>query len=69
MQDLQELKQNYDKNILKTIALSKENYDKLKELGFTGESFNTVVGRLLEKVENSTCLFILIICSFFQFIR
>lgn len=34
-----------------TISLSKKNYQKLKELGFTGESFNTVVGRLLEKVE------------------
>ena len=26
--------------------------DKLKELGFTGDSFNTVVGRLLEKIED-----------------
>jgi predicted CopG family antitoxin len=50
LQNLQELKQ---KNSLKTIALSKENYNKLKELGFTGESFNDVVGHLLEKVENS----------------
>jgi predicted CopG family antitoxin len=50
MQDLQELKQ---KNTLKTIALSKENYNKLRELGFTGESFNDVVGHLIAKVENS----------------
>ena len=47
---IEELKENYDKNTIKTIALSKQNYDKLKELGFTGESFNTVVGRLIEKV-------------------
>jgi predicted CopG family antitoxin len=51
MHNVQELKENYDKNTLKTIVLSKKNYDKLKELGFTGDSFNTVVGRLLEKVE------------------
>ena len=44
-------RENYDKNTIKTIALSKLNYDKLKQLGFTGESFNTVIGRLLEKVE------------------
>lgn len=30
MHNLQELKENYDKNTLKTIALSKKNYDKLK---------------------------------------
>ena len=51
MQNIQELKDNYDKNTLKTIVVSKKNYDKLKQLGFTGESFNTVVGRLLEKVK------------------
>lgn len=54
MQNIQELKENYDKNTLKTIVLSKKNYDKLKELGFTGESFNTVVGRLIEKVQEDT---------------
>ena len=35
-----------------TISLSKKNYQKLKELGFSGESFDTVVSRLLEKVED-----------------
>jgi predicted CopG family antitoxin len=35
-----------------TISLSKENYEKLKALGFADESFNTVVGRLLERLEN-----------------
>ena len=34
---------------MKTIVVSQKNYDKLKRLGFTGESFNTVVGRLLEQ--------------------
>ena len=38
---------------LKTIVLSQENYDKLKRLGYTSESFNTVVGRLLENVKES----------------
>ena len=52
MQNLQELRENYDKNTIKTIALSIENYDKLKALGFCGDSFNTVIGRLIEKVEN-----------------
>ena len=51
MQNLEELKQNYDKNTIKTIALSKLNYDKLKQLGFGGDSFNTIVGRLIEKVQ------------------
>jgi predicted CopG family antitoxin len=53
MKNLQELKDNYDNNEMKTIVVSKKNYDKLKGLGFTGESFNTVVGRLLEKVEDN----------------
>ena len=44
MQQMQEDK-------LKTIVLSQKNYDKLKALGFCGDSFNTVVGRLLEKVD------------------
>lgn len=35
-----------------TISLSKENYNKLKQYGFAGESLNDVVGHLLEKVEN-----------------
>jgi predicted CopG family antitoxin len=28
--------------------LSKENYEKLKRLGYAGESFNDVLSRLLE---------------------
>jgi len=35
-----------------TISLSKKNYQKLKELGFTGESFDIVVSRILEKLED-----------------
>lgn len=30
-----------------TISLSKENYEKLSRLGFAGESFNDVIGRLI----------------------
>lgn len=49
---MSELSQSHDTNSSRTtISLSKKNYDKLKELGFAGESFDTVVGRLLEKVE------------------
>ena len=51
MQNLEELRENYDKNTIKTIALSKKNYDKLKQWGFGGDSFNTIVGRLIEKVQ------------------
>ena len=51
MQNLEELRENYDKNTIKTIALSKKNYDKLKQLGFGGDSFNTIVGRRIEKVQ------------------
>jgi hypothetical protein len=40
-------------NKLRTIVLSVENYDKLKRLGYTSESFNTVIGRLLEQVEEA----------------
>lgn len=34
-----------------SISISKENYEKLRMLGYTGQSFNDVIGRLLEKVE------------------
>lgn len=53
MKNLQELKDNYENNQMKTIVVSQKNYNKLKELGFTGESFNTVVERLIKKVEDS----------------
>lgn len=54
MNQLNKLNDNYDNSNdkLKTIVVSKKNYDKLKELGFTGESFNIVVGRLLEILED-----------------
>ena len=53
MQNLEELKHNYENNSLKTIVVSQRNYNRLKDYGFTGDSFNTVVGRLLDKVEAS----------------
>lgn len=33
-----------------SISLSKENYNKLKQFGFAGESLNDALGRLLEQV-------------------
>jgi predicted CopG family antitoxin len=50
MNQLNELQDN-DNNKLKAIVLSKENYEKLRRLGFTGESFNKVVSRLLQNVK------------------
>ena len=43
-----------DSHKLKTIVLSEENYEKLKRLGYTGESFNKVVSRLLENVKEES---------------
>jgi len=34
-----------------TITLSKQNYEKLKSLGCIGESFDEVLGRVLEQVK------------------
>lgn len=51
MNNLQELKDNYDKNTLKTIVVSQKNYNRLKDLGFGGDSFNTIVGRLLDRLQ------------------
>lgn len=51
MKNLQELKDNYDKNTLKTIVVDLKNYNKLKELGHFGDSYNTIIGRLLEEKE------------------
>ena len=39
------------KKRLKHIAISQENYDKLKRLGFAGDSFNDVITSLLKKTE------------------
>ncbi|HSA73332.1 MAG TPA: hypothetical protein VLD84_05190 [Nitrososphaeraceae archaeon] len=49
----QDDKDKYDdsNDKLKTIVVSKKNYDRLKNLRFCGDSFNAVIGRLLEKVE------------------
>ena len=54
MQNLQELKETYDKNTVKTIVVSQKNYNRLKDMGFGGDSFNTIIGRLLEKVEKGS---------------
>ncbi len=35
--------------ILKMIAVDTENYDRLRKLGFAGESFNDVLGRVLDE--------------------
>lgn len=35
---------------LTTISISKFNYDRLKSLGYTSESFNTVLGRILDDI-------------------
>ena len=48
MQDRNKLKQN---NMLKHIVASQENYDRLKRLGFAGDSFNDVITSLLKKTE------------------
>ena len=49
MKNLQELKENYENNSMKTIVVSQKNYDKLGKLGHFGDSYNTIIGRLLEK--------------------
>jgi predicted CopG family antitoxin len=36
---------------LTSISLSKENYEKLKRLGFAGESFNDILSRVLQQVK------------------
>ena len=55
MNQLNESNNKYDdsNDKLKTIVVSKKNYDKLNGLGFGGDSFNTIVGRLIEKVEEN----------------
>ena len=52
MKNLQELKDNYENNSMKTIVVSQKNYDKLAKLGHFGDSYNTIIGRLLEKVND-----------------
>jgi predicted CopG family antitoxin len=44
MKQLEEL----HKSQLKTIAITQDNYDKLSKLGFTNESFNDVISRLID---------------------
>jgi predicted CopG family antitoxin len=35
-----------------TITLSNSNYNRLKELGYTSESFDIVISRVLDKLES-----------------
>ena len=49
MKNLQELKENYDNNQMKTIVVSQKNYNELGKLGRFGDSYNTIIGRLLEE--------------------
>ena len=51
MKNLQELKENYENNNVKTIIVSQKNYDKLGKLGHFGDSYNTIISRLLENIE------------------
>lgn len=51
MKNLQELKENYDNNSMKTIVLSQKNYEKLGRLGHFGDSYNSIIERLLEQVK------------------
>lgn len=51
MKNLQELKENYENNSMKTIVVSQKNYDKLGKLGHFGDSYNTIITRLLEQVK------------------
>jgi len=37
-----------------TISLSRENYDKLRKLGHTPDSFNDVISRLLANVKQES---------------
>jgi len=42
-----------NKNKLTSISISKENYLRLKKLGYTGDTFNTVLGKILDDIYNS----------------
>lgn len=37
-------------NKLTSIAISKANYERLKRLGYTGDTFNTVLGNILDEI-------------------
>jgi predicted CopG family antitoxin len=38
---------------LKTIVISEENYQKLKRMGSMGQSFNDVLGRVLQQIKEN----------------
>jgi len=43
-----------DMNRLTTISLTRQNYERLQNLGKVPESFNDVIGRLLDQAEKAT---------------
>ena len=45
--------ENYNERYI-TISISRQNYEKLKTLGFAGDSFNDVMDRLLSKYKMTT---------------
>jgi len=47
------LKANHSNRGLTTIALSWENYETLRELGKTGDSFNDVVTKILSGIQKT----------------
>ena len=57
MNQLNELNDNYDNDKLKTIVVSKKNYDKLKELGFTDFLFNPRTSMTLRSVQTLVNIF------------
>lgn len=46
--DIKDYKRSIEKNRFTTISIDRDNYKILKRLGYMGESFNTVLDRLLE---------------------
>lgn len=52
MNNIQVLKENYENNSMKTIVVSQKNYDKLGRLDHFGDSYNTIISRLLENVNH-----------------
>lgn len=41
-------------NRLTTITIRQNNYERLKNLGKTGETFNDVLGRVLDQIEKES---------------
>lgn len=41
------------KQQLTSIAISKDNYSRLRQLGYTGQTFNDVLGKILDDIYQS----------------